>query len=214
MLRALVFDFDGTLADTFQAVVDSVNDVQGRYRYAPIEDSERLREKNWFQIVFRELRIPLYRLPGFYRRVRSRARTRFLTAELFPEITDLLQALGKQFDVVILTSNKKKVVRTLLSENNIDVDEIIADVPLFSKASALTAMLKRRKMRPHEMLYIGDEVRDIRACKRAHVPVCAVSWGFHSKAMLRRSEPDFLVETPTELLQLLLALASSSRLRT
>lgn len=214
MLRALVFDFDGTLADTFQAVVDSVNDVQGRYRFPRIEDSDTLRERNWFQIVLKDLEIPLYRLPGFYRRVRNRARTRFLTAELFPEITDLLIALSKQFDVVILTSNKKRIVKTLLDQNNIDVDEIIADVPLFSKASALTAMLKRRKLRVHEMLYIGDEVRDIRACKRAHVPICAVAWGFHSKTMLRRSEPDFLVETPAELLQLLLALASSSRLRT
>ena len=213
MLKALVFDFDGTLADTFQAVVDSVNDVQERYKFDRIDDPEPLRGKNWFEILRHELRIPLHRLPGFYRRVKRRAHARFLTAELFPELTDLLQALSRQFDVIILTSNHEKIVRSVLEENSIEVDEIIADVPLFRKASALANLLKRRGLRTHELFYIGDEVRDIKACKKANIPVCAVTWGFNSKEILRKSEPDYLIETPAELLQLVLALASSGRLR-
>ena len=213
MLKALVFDFDGTLADTFQSVIDSVNDVKDRYRFDHIHDPEPLREKHWYDIIRNELRIPFLRIPSFYRRVKRKARARFLEAELFPEITDLLQALSRQFDVIILTSNHEKIVRRVLEEHSIEVDEIIGDVPIFRKASALTSMLKRRKLRTHELFYIGDEVRDIKACKKANVPVCAVTWGFHSKEFLRRAEPDYLIETPAELLQLVLALASSGRRR-
>lgn len=208
MLKALVFDFDGTLADTFQSVVDSVNDVHGRYRFEPIEDSETLRSKNWWRIIREDLKIPYYRFPGFYRRVRSHVKRRFLTAELFPELNDLLHALSKQFDLIILTSNKKSIVESLLYEHSIETEEIIGSVPLFKKDRALANLLKRRSLGTHELLYIGDEVRDIRACKKANVPVCAVTWGFHSKQMLRRAQPDFLVERPEDLLQLVLALAS------
>lgn len=213
MLKALVFDFDGTLADTFQSVIDSVNDVKDRYKFAHIEDPEPLRERHWYDIIRNELRIPFHRMPSFYRRVKRKARARFLRAELFPEITDLLQALSRQFDVIILTSNKKDIVEAVLNEHSIDVDEVIAGVPLFRKAKALTNLLKRRGLRTHELFYIGDEVRDIKACKKANVPICAVTWGFHSKELLRRAEPDYLIETPAELLQLVLALASSSRRR-
>ena len=213
MLKALVFDFDGTLADTFQAVIDSVNDVQERYKFDRIDDPEPFREKHWYDIIRNELRIPFHRMPSFYRRVKRKARKRFLTAELFPEITDLLQALSRQFDVIILTSNRADVVKRVLDDNSIDVDEIIAGVPLFRKAKALTSLLKRRGLRTHELFYIGDEVRDIKACKKANIPICAVTWGFHSKEFLRRAEPDYLIETPAELLQLVLALASSGRRR-
>lgn len=210
MLKALVFDFDGTLADTFQAVIDSVNEVHEQYRYEPIHDTRNIRNKPFYETIRHELQIPFYKIPSFYRKVRNIANERFLAAELFPEIADMLKALGKEFSIIILSSNKENTVQELLEEHNVYVDRIIADVPLFGKSRALTSLVETEGIRTHEILYIGDELRDIRACKRARVAICAVTWGFHSKHVLRKGKPDFLVDTPSELVQLTLALADRS----
>jgi len=53
------------------------------------------------------------------------------------------------------------------------------------------------------MIYIGDEVRDIKAAKRAAVSVAAVTWGFNTKEALSKHEPDWLISTPDELAKLM-----------
>ena len=54
-------------------------------------------------------------------------------------------------------------------------------------------------MHPEEMVYIGDEIRDIKASKKAKVPVASVSWGFNSAESLAEAEPDHLLHHPEEL---------------
>jgi phosphoglycolate phosphatase-like HAD superfamily hydrolase len=54
-----------------------------------------------------------------------------------------------------------------------------------------------------DVVYVGDEVRDIEAGRQAGVAVAAMTWGFNDRALLARHCPDYLVERPEELLQLL-----------
>ena len=58
-------------------------------------------------------------------------------------------------------------------------------------------------MKAHEAVYVGDEVRDIVACRRIGMPIISVTWGFNSADFLASAGPNHLAQSPEELRQIL-----------
>ena len=56
----------------------------------------------------------------------------------------------------------------------------------------------KRTLKACEVIYVGDEVRDITGAKNAGVKVIAVAWGYNSRELLEKHKPDFPVDTPQE----------------
>ena len=54
-----------------------------------------------------------------------------------------------------------------------------------------------------DVVYIGDEERDIAACKKCKISIIAVTWGFDSKELLEKNNPHYLADTPKELLEII-----------
>ena len=63
--------------------------------------------------------------------------------------------------------------------------------------------MEKHNLKPQEIIYVGDEVRDIQACKKIGVKIIAVSWGYNSKEILDREKPDYLVNKPIEIPKIL-----------
>ena len=68
---------------------------------------------------------------------------------------------------------------------------------------ALRRVLRTERLDRSAVLYVGDEVRDVEAARKAGVAVAAVTWGFHAEPILRASDPDHVVTEPRQLLELL-----------
>lgn len=67
----------------------------------------------------------------------------------------------------------------------------------------LISQLKENK----NSIYVGDTVRDIMICRKLGIPIVAVTWGgFEDPKLVANAEPDFLVETPAQLLNLVKSL--------
>ena len=64
-------------------------------------------------------------------------------------------------------------------------------------------MLSKYELEPQDAIYIGDEVRDIKSAKKAGIPIAAVTFGFNSKEALEKESPDYLCDTPAELVKIL-----------
>ena len=56
-------------------------------------------------------------------------------------------------------------------------------------------------MRKDEVVYVGDEVRDIKAAKRAGMKIIAASWGYNEREALEKYKPDLIVDRPVELIE-------------
>ena len=82
-------------------------------------------------------------------------------------------------------------------------DFIVSGITLFSKHRSIKKYLKSEKIELEEIVYIGDEIRDINAAKKAKVKVIAVTWGFNSKEVLSEYQPDALVDQPQELIEVI-----------
>jgi phosphoglycolate phosphatase len=206
--RALIFDFDGTIADTLQAVIRIVNEHAAEYDIQPLTlaDVEILRGMTG-RAIARKYGIPITRIPGLVLRTQRELHRRIDDIRLFPGVRDLILTLKRAgFHLGILTSNSRENVRRFLRARGLDVfDCIHSESNLFGKRRALGHLLKVQGWKRRSVFYVGDEIRDIEACRKARVPVIAVSWGFHRRDVLRRSEPDFIVDTPAEIVEIALS---------
>ena len=105
----------------------------------------------------------------------------------------------------ILTSNAPANVDVFLRAHGLrELFEFISSTSkLTGKAKHLRAIRKTFSLRHEEMLYIGDELRDVKASQKAGVPVAAVTWGFNSRESLAAENPDYLFDHPEDFLRLL-----------
>jgi hypothetical protein len=91
-------------------------------------------------------------------------------------------------------------INAFLSHNKISsFDNIISSGGLFGKAKAIKDFLSQQALDSQEVVYVGDECRDIIACQKNKVRVIAVTWGYDSEELLAGYHPDALVHHPLEL---------------
>jgi phosphoglycolate phosphatase-like HAD superfamily hydrolase len=74
---------------------------------------------------------------------------------------------------------------------------------IYGKGDGIRRFLKGRIGLGQRAVYLGDEVRDIVAARKAGVDVAAVTWGYNTRELLAAHAPDYLIERPEELRMLL-----------
>ncbi len=74
---------------------------------------------------------------------------------------------------------------------------------LFGKGRALRRIMRAERIRPAQVVYIGDEVRDMEAARSVGVTAVAATWGFQSEDVLRASGPAHVAASPGEVAALL-----------
>lgn len=198
----LIFDFDGTIADTLSAIIRMVNEHADELKIKPLaeKDVEELRGMSNLDIL-KKFRIPLVKVPRLVLKSQKELYQKIDQVLLFPGIRDLILGL-KRFGLRlgILTSNSQENVHKFLQAKNLDLfDFIHTESSLFGKNRALIHLMKEHDLRKDEVVYVGDETRDIEACQKADIAVIAVSWGFHRKEVLRKKNPTYLVDSPKEI---------------
>jgi len=202
--RLFIFDFDGTLADSGPLMFDILNRAAVRFNFRQITEAELHRYRNVeTRVVMRELGIKRWRLPQIARWFRHRARE-LPSPPLFPGIVETLQALHAQGVVLaIVSSNSEAAVRRALGPENVALFECFAcNASVFGKARKFRRVVKSLRLKPADVIAIGDECRDIDAARKAGIACAAVSWGYAAPELLKASGPNLMVETPAEILEL------------
>lgn len=204
-VRTLIFDFDGTLANSLEATLRVANELAPEFGYRPAEahEIEGLRGASYRSIAA-QLGIAWHKIPLIAMRIRKELANQVSDMSTFEGLPDVLQELRRRgLQLGVLTSNDVRNVERFFSARGLTgFDFITSASSVWGKERRLKALLRARKLGAHEVLYVGDEVRDIEATKPLGVSMIAVSWGYTAKAYLAQHAPDFLVDTPAELLEL------------
>jgi phosphoglycolate phosphatase len=203
--RALIFDFDGTIADTLGESRRIFNELAPDYGIRQVEEHEiaDLRHLSLKQILA-ELKIPKRRVPSIIARGTGMMRANIDRLQLIEGMKDALTELRNNTDSFgILTSNTTANVDVFLRNHGIrDLFEFVSSTSkLTGKARHLRAIRKTFSLTNTEMLYIGDELRDVKAAQKARIPHAAVSWGFNSRESLAAAKPTYLIDHPEEFLR-------------
>ncbi|NBC49425.1 MAG: HAD hydrolase-like protein [Gammaproteobacteria bacterium] len=203
----IAFDFDGTLADSFPWFAAELNAVarDWGFRQIPAEDATRLRRLS-AEAIFRELRVPRWKIPWIARDLRRRMARDIDRITLFDGVAPLLNRLAaRDRRVAIMSSNTLDNIRTVLGPALCaGIEAFECGAALNGKAQRLKRLSRRTGVPTAAMLYIGDEVRDIEAARRAGATAGAVAWGYNCETVLCAMAPDRLFQAVAELSEQLL----------
>jgi phosphoglycolate phosphatase len=205
--KTLVFDFDGTIADTLGETRLIFNRLAPDYgiRQVAEHELEQLRHLS-LKALLDHLGIPKRRVPALISRGTLMMRGNITQLRLIDGMPEVLVELRRHVSRFgILTSNASENVDLFLRNHGLreQFDFISSTSKLTGKAKHLRAIRKTFSLEPEELLYIGDELRDVKASQKAGIPIAAVTWGFNSRQSLAASKPNHLFDRPEEFLSLL-----------
>lgn len=203
MKKTLIFDFDGTLADSADLMVECANLLAKKYKYPVIEDPDQHKDKSAQYVLNDLLQISWYRVPFYIRDMKHLFKNKLHHVDIFEGIPAALDALSKKYRLGLLSSNKEETIHGILKKFSIDhFDFISGDSSLFGKHKEIKKVMKKYKLSLKDTLYIGDELRDIDATRKIGMKIGVVAWGLNSKNTLAAKTPDYLFETPEDLANL------------
>ncbi|MFT4031239.1 MAG: HAD-IA family hydrolase [Siphonobacter sp.] len=206
MIKYVLFDFDGTLVDSKNILVQVFNDLSTKYAY-PKVSSEICPKVLSIAEHCKALGVPFYRIPFLSFEFLGKYRKSVPRLTLFDGLKNVLTELSKRgYLITILSSHSKRTIQSFLKANQLtNIHTLHSSQSIFGKEKILGKFLKKNRLKSSEVIYIGDEVRDIIACHTYGIKVAWVSWGYDTYELIQPQSPDFIIHSPDEILQILQA---------
>lgn len=182
--RLAIFDFDGTLADSYSwfagqapAMVEAFN-----LRAVSPEEIDALRGQH-ARVAMRRLGVRWWQGPAIATEMRRRMARSVDEIHLFPGVDAALATLAARgLKLAIVSSNAESTVRAVLGPRQHDIHAFACGVSLFGKAAPMRALIRRAKVAARETIAIGDELRDLDAARSVGAAFGAVAWGYTTPA--------------------------------
>jgi len=202
----ILFDFDGTLAESMMlihGIFNRLSNVYG-YRHLPEQDIEKTRHMSIHEFIA-YVGIPPWKVPIIAIHVRYLMHDLIHEVQPPPGLVDVLTRIHEcgDYHMDILTSNRCKNVRKFLSQHAMDwFDEVHTTKSILSKKRRVEKYIREKRLDPKYLYYVGDTSIDVEAARRAGAKSVAVTWGLNTSQVLSLEKPDHLVEHPSELLEI------------
>ncbi|HEY4030937.1 MAG TPA: HAD hydrolase-like protein [Caulobacteraceae bacterium] len=202
----VIFDFDGTLADSFPWVLRTVDEVADRFKFRRLREGE-MDELRFCDAreVMKRLGVPRWKVPMIARYVRNRMAQDVEQIGLFPgagEVIDQLADAG--LTIAVVSANGEPTIRTVLGSHARHITAIAGGVSLFGKRGKLLRMSRLTGLEPRQAIVIGDELRDLNAAKAARMDFGAVSWGLTRPQSLEAGQPTAVFRQMSDIPKMLL----------
>jgi phosphoglycolate phosphatase len=201
MTKLVVFDFDGTIADSFdEAMVVFKKLVPGQDKLTQ-EQIDILRNKP-YKDIFDYFKISYFRVPGLVVKGRQMLKRSIHKVNPYDGIAASLRQLKADgYALAIISSNATQSIEKFLDKHNLTqyFDSVEGYAGLRGKPKLIRALMKKRQAESNQTIYVGDEPRDIEAAKKAGVWSIAVTWGFGGATILAAHEPTLMIDRTSEL---------------
>jgi len=203
-IKTIIFDFDGTIADTLDSIIRLFNQLSPELGLPKIEAKDKVSLRNMSaKELMAKYKIPTWKFLKLNQKILTELKKDITKLELIHGMKELLVALKQNnFQVGILSSNQKENIQLFLAKHKINsIDFIYSEKNLFGKDKVLKHLIKKYGLDKDEVIYVGDEVRDVEASQKAEIKVMAVTWGFNSELRLKKSNPDYIISDIKEILK-------------
>lgn len=203
--KYIFFDFDGTLADTEEVNFVIYQKLAEKYnlRNITLDELGHLKKMSAKEIIeYIELKkryLPFILKRGKKLLTQDIRNVKLCKSDIFDTIKHI-KDMG--IKVAIVTTNSKLNVRMFLEEHDADYFDFISSSTMFGKESKIKRIIKNEKLKNSEVLYVGDEIRDIHAANRAGIDIASVGWGYNTVESLKKNKPQYLIFETSELLDI------------
>jgi len=203
--KYVFFDFDGTLADTEEVNFVIYQKLAEKYnlRNITIDELGHIKKMSAKELMaYVELKKRY--LPFMLKRGKNLLKQDMKNIKpCKPDILSTVAELKKMgIKTAIITTNSKTNVEMFLEKNDAYIFDFIASASMFGKETKMRRIMKKEKLCKNEVLYVGDEIRDINAAKNAGIDIASVGWGYNTVESLKKNNPEYLVMEPNELIEI------------
>jgi phosphoglycolate phosphatase len=200
--RLAIFDFDGTLADSFPFLLSVFNRIADEHGFRRIDlaQVDRLRHCGTREMM-RHVGMPAWKLPLAAASFKTLMRENTGQVRLFPQVDAVLRELALcDIKLTIVSANAEDNVRRVLGPELVPlISQYECGMSIFGKTARIRKVLKRAAVPPQAALYIGDQALDAAAARRAGVAFGAVHWGYAPIEVLRKVGPEHEFDLPASL---------------
>jgi len=179
--KLAIFDFDGTLADTFPLIINIFSHLAKEHHYDKITDSQLEEFKSQgVRKLIQKYKFPIWKIPMIAKDVQTMMSEDIHQISLFKDIENVLKELSKNgIQLALVSSNEINNIKKVLGDEVASLFSFFeCGVSMFSKQSKFKKILKASGIQENQTLCIGDEIRDVQAAHRANIPFGAVAWGY------------------------------------
>ncbi len=200
-MKTVIFDFDGTLVDSFKVAIEVAHELTHRSTLVQPEEIVRLRKLRLLDVA-KELKLPRWQWPFLLFRGRRMMTKRLDEVTPFPGMQAVIKDLHESgYNLLVMSSNSQGNVQRVLNARSLSqyFSFIKGGIGLMGKAKGLRELMAQEKLVAADCIYVGDEPRDIEGSRKVGLPCISVTWGFNAPELLRDHQPLAIVDTPEQL---------------
>lgn len=202
--KLIIFDFDGTLADTLPVFLQVFDDAADKYGFKRFDPSRRqaLRDLDARQLMTLH-QVPLWKLPAIANFMRASMGRNIDGIRLFDGMDQALRALKAQgVQLTIVSSNSRSNVLTILGPETAALfSQFECGASLFGKLPKIRKVLAATGVAREHVMLIGDEIRDAKVSAEAGIAFGAVAWGFNNIDALIAEQPQQVFRQVADLIE-------------
>lgn len=219
MLKALIFDLDGTLAHTLPAIAEGMNLALAELGYPAIDEQQVYEFINLGARDYAKMALPVQyreddsRIDALYAAYnRHYAQVYMHTNTTYDGIQEMIAYLGKTYPMAVNSNKQDEFVKSLVAQLFAKGTFVAAEGFRTDRAAKpdpavplqLAALMGAQ---PHECAYIGDSDVDVKTAKNAGMHAIDVCWGYRPEAVLYDMGAELVAHTPSELVRFIETIA-------
>ncbi len=195
MIKAIIFDFDGVIWDTYE-----INFALSKTFDSSISEQDFRDHHNGNVFEKPKIQFKPEDIPVFF----AKQKKLFTERNLFPVI-NILKSLASDYKLFIVSSTVDENIVYFLGIGQI--------LPLFwqvlwstthrSKVEKFKMIFDAYNLAKDECIFVTDTIWDIKEAKHLDLLTIAVSWGYHPTELLQKEEPFTIVDNPEALLKII-----------
>jgi phosphoglycolate phosphatase len=204
-MSLILFDFDGVLADTLGDMLHFAQETchELGVRHIVTQDNLSSLETMSFAEYGRKCEVPEPLVEEFVRRCLEKFAEKESPPVIFDGLAEVVRELAERHTLAIVTGNTAKNVTAFLAAHGLE-SHVRAIFGVDAPGSKVEKIERARGQlaREHEAVFmVGDSLSDVRAAREASVKSIAVGWGHQSLERLRSAQPDFVIHSPGEIIE-------------
>ncbi len=212
--KLLIFDLDGTIADTLYSIMDAVNMCMEHYGFlAKSYDEVRAAVGNGAKLLImrsmpQDVASDTQRAEEVYRYFQKCYGVTYNRINgCYEGMREAMLELHSRGYTLAVLSNKpdpyvKGIIKELFDSSVIPLAMGETELPRKPDPTAPHHVARTLGFEASDCAYIGDSEVDVVTAKNAGFASVAVSWGFRSRDVLEACGPDIIIDHPSQLLEI------------